>query len=214
MRYQQSYARGVPTSKVDEIGKARGRGTTVTFMPDPQMFKNNEFNFGTLLERLRELAYLNRGLRIIAEDKRDGAKETLEFKGGIAEFVKYLDENRNPLQSKPIYFATDRDGVPIEIALQYNDGYTDNIVTYVNNIHTIEGGTHLVGFKAALTRTLNNYAAKNKLFKNDKMSLSGDDVREGLTAVISVRVQEPQFEGQTKSKLGNSEVKGLSLIHI
>ena len=127
----------------------------------------------------------------------------------FAEFVKYLDENRTPLQSKPIYFSADREGVPVEIALQYNDGYTDNIVTYVNNIHTIEGGTHLVGFKTALTRTLNNYATKSKLFKNDKMSLSGDDVREGLTAVISVRVQEPQFEGQTKTKLGNGEVKGI-----
>ncbi len=209
MRYTQSYARGVPTTPVQEAGKARGRGTTTTFMPDSQIFKITEFNFDTLLERLRELAYLNRGLKIEAEDKRDGRKDTFEFKGGIAEFVKYLDENRTPLQSKPIYFAAEREGVPVEIAMQYNDGYTENIVTYVNNIHTIEGGTHLVGFKAALTRTLNNYAAKNKLFKNDKMALSGDDVREGLTAVISVRVQEPQFEGQTKTKLGNSEIKGI-----
>ncbi len=208
-RYEQTYRRGVPEGPVKELGRARGRGTTVTFMPDAQIFKNIDFVFDTLLERLRELAYLNRGLKIVAEDKRDGTQATFEFKGGIAEFVKYLDENRTPLQAKPIYFAVDREGVPIEIALQYNDGYTDNIVTYVNNIHTIEGGTHLVGFKAALTRTLNNYAAKSKLFKNEKMSLSGDDVREGLTAVISVRVQEPQFEGQTKTKLGNGEVKGI-----
>ncbi|MCC6475699.1 DNA topoisomerase (ATP-hydrolyzing) subunit B [bacterium] len=209
VRYEQTYRRGVADGPVRELGKARGRGTTVTFMPDQQIFKARDFNFETLIERLRELAYLNRGLKIVAEDKRDGAKDTFEFKGGIAEFVKYLDENRTALQGKPIYFELEREGVPVEVAMQYNDGYTDNIVTYVNNIHTIEGGTHLVGFKAALTRTLNNYAAKNKLFKNDKMSLSGDDVREGLTCVISVRVQEPQFEGQTKSKLGNSEVKGI-----
>jgi DNA gyrase subunit B len=209
IRYEQVYHRGIPQGPVKEMGKARGRGVTVTFMPDAQIFKHTEFNFDTLLDRLRELAYLNRGLIISAEDKRTGAKETFEFKGGIAEFVKYLDENRTPLQSKPIYFTADREGVPVEIALQYNDGYTDNIVTYVNNIHTIEGGTHLVGFKTALTRTLNNYATKSKLFKNDKMSLSGDDVREGLTAVISVRVAEPQFEGQTKTKLGNGEVKGI-----
>ena len=209
IRYQQTYKRGIPDGPVQEVGKARGRGTTTTFLPDAQIFKHTEFNFDTLIDRVRELAYLNRGLIIVAEDKRTGAKETFEFKGGIAEFVKYLDENRTPLQSKPIYFSADREGVPVEIALQYNDGYTDNIVTYVNNIHTIEGGTHLVGFKTALTRTLNNYATKSKLFKNDKMSLSGDDEREGLTAVISVRVQEPQFEGQTKTKLGNGEVKGI-----
>jgi DNA gyrase subunit B len=208
-KYRQEYRRGIPTGKVEEIGNGRGSGTTTTFMPDGEIFKTTEFNFGTLVDRLRELAYLNRGLHIIAEDKRDGSKEDFKFDGGISEFVTYLDETRASIHKGVIFFAQEREGVPVEVAMQYNDGYNENILTYVNNINTIEGGTHLVGFKSALTRTINNYAEKNKLFKNEKFQLSGEDVREGLTCVISVRVSEPQFEGQTKTKLGNSEVKGI-----
>ncbi|MBM3325080.1 MAG: DNA topoisomerase IV subunit B, partial [Calditrichaeota bacterium] len=201
--------RGVPTGGVERFEGATGTGTRTTFYPDPQIFKHRDFNFETVCQRLRELAYLNRGLRITAEDKRDGRKEVFQFDGGLVAFVRYLDETRTSIQGKPIYFEQEREGVPVEVAMQYNDGYTENIISYVNNINTVEGGTHLVGFKSALTRTLNSYAVKLSIFKNGKMSLSGDDVREGLTAVISVRVPEPQFEGQTKTKLGNSEVKGI-----
>jgi DNA gyrase subunit B len=208
-RFRQSYARGIPEGPMEKLGNARGRGTTVTFYPDGEIFKTTTFLFRTLIERLRELAYLNRGLIIVAEDKRDDVREEFDFKGGLAEFVSYLDENRTALHKKPVYFEAEREDIPVEVALQYNDGYSENIITYVNNINTVEGGTHLSGYKAALTRTLNNYAIKNKMFKNDKFSLSGDDVREGLTSVISIKVSEPQFEGQTKTKLGNGEVKGV-----
>ncbi|MBU0509028.1 DNA topoisomerase (ATP-hydrolyzing) subunit B [bacterium] len=208
-KWRQSYKRGAPDAPAQEVGPARGTGTTVCFMPDSQIFKNTEFNFATLIERLRELAYLNSGLRIIADDKRDGMKEEFQFDGGLSQFVKYLDENRTAVHKKVIAFSQEREGVPVEVAMQYNDGYSENIFTYVNNINTVEGGTHLTGFKAALTRTINNYAEKNKLFKKENFQLSGDDVREGLTAVLSVKVAEPQFEGQTKTKLGNGEIKGI-----
>jgi DNA gyrase subunit B len=208
-KYHQHYKRGIPVKPVEQNGAGRGTGTTVTFKPDPEIFKITEFSFGTLVERVKELAYLNRGLRIMAEDKRDGTKEDFKFDGGISEFVKYLDETRSPIHKGVIFFSQERENVPVEVAMQYNDGYNENILTYVNNINTVEGGTHLVGFKSALTRTINNYAEKNKLFKNEKFQLSGEDVREGLTSVLSVRVSEPQFEGQTKTKLGNSEVKGI-----
>ena len=209
-RFTQTFERGIPKGPMETLGKARGRGTTVTFFPDPDVFKTTVFQYRTLIERLRELAYLNRGLTIAAEDKREeDVKDEFNFRGGLAEFVEYLDENRTALHKKVVYFEAEREDVPVEVALQYNDGYSENIVTYVNNINTVEGGTHLSGFKAALTRTLNNYAVKNKMFKTDKFSLSGDDVREGLTAVISIKVSEPQFEGQTKTKLGNGEVKGV-----
>jgi DNA gyrase subunit B len=210
-RYVQHYERGEPTTPVECLeGKAGAEtGTRTTFYPDPQIFKHRDFDFETICQRLRELAYLNRGLKITAHDKRDGRKEVFQFEGGLVAFVRYLDETRTSIQGKPIYFEQEREGVPVEVALQYNDGYTENIISYVNNINTVEGGTHLVGFKSALTRTLNSYAVKLSVFKNGKMSLSGEDVREGLTAVISVRVPEPQFEGQTKTKLGNSEVKGI-----
>jgi len=208
-RYVQRYERGAATTGVEQQKGATGTGTRTTFMPDPLIFKHRDFNFDTICQRLRELAYLNRGLKIVAEDKRDGRREVFQFEGGLVAFVQYLDETRNSVQGKPIYFEQEREGVPVEVALQYNDGYTENIISYVNNINTVEGGTHLVGFKSALTRTLNSYALKLNIFKNGKMSLSGEDVREGLTAVISVRVPEPQFEGQTKTKLGNSEIKGI-----
>jgi len=209
--YRQSYARGIPTTPVEEVKDApkhKGNGTLTTFLPDTEVFKKTEFQFSTVCTRCRELAYLNPGLTAKVIDKRTNEKADFHFKGGLVEFLKYLDENRIALH-KPLSFTRERDGVPVDCALQYNDGYNENIISYVNNINTVEGGTHLVGFKTALTRTLNSYAVKNNLYKNEKFSLSGDDTREGLTAVLSVKVQEPQFEGQTKTKLGNSDVKGI-----
>jgi DNA gyrase subunit B len=206
--YFQEYRQGFPQKPVAEIGKAKKgeTGTKVTFMPDDEIFKVTKFKFDTLAERMRELAYLNKNITIKVVDERDGEEEIFHFKGGLIEFVKYLDETRASMH-KPVYIEGERDNTPIEISFQYNDSYSENIFSYVNNINTHEGGTHLVGFKTALTRTLNNYAAKNKLIKSDKITLTGDDFREGLTAVISVKVAEPQFEGQTKTKLGNSETK-------
>jgi len=207
--YFQEYKRGIPVKPVKEIGKAkRGEsGTKTTFMPDTEIFKATEFRFDTLEERMRELAYLNKNITISIKDERNGGEEkTFHFKGGLIEFVKYLDSARQALH-KTIYIEGEKDNTPIELAFQYTDSYAENIFSYVNNINTHEGGTHLVGFKTALTRTLNNYAYKNNLIKEGKISLSGDDFREGLTGVISVRVAEPQFEGQTKTKLGNSETK-------
>lgn len=208
-KYFQEYKRGVAVKPVREIGtvKKNVTGTTTTFKPDEEIFKVVKFKFDTLAERMRELAYLNRNITIKIKDERNGGEEeTFHFKGGLVEFVKYLDETREPLH-KTIYIEGERDNTPIEIAFQYSDSYTENIFSYVNNINTHEGGTHLIGFKTALTRTLNNYAAKNGLIKDGKIQLTGDDFREGLTAVISVKVAEPQFEGQTKTKLGNSETK-------
>ena len=207
--YFQEYKRGKPVKPVKEIGKVkRGeRGTTTTFFPDPEIFKVTEFRFDILAERMRELAYLNKNITIIIKDERNGGEEeTFHFKGGLIEFVKYLDASRQALH-KTVYIEGEKDNTPVEIAFQYTDGYSENIFSYVNNINTHEGGTHLVGFKTALTRTLNNYAYKNGLIKEGKITLTGDDFREGLTGVISVKVAEPQFEGQTKTKLGNSETK-------
>ncbi len=206
----QRYERGIPTSNVKEIGKSKQTGTRTTFMPDPQIFKNREFRFETLAERMRELAYLNRNLTIIIEDKRDGQREEFHFKGGITEFVSDLDKkaNRLAITKKLIYIEGEKDNTVVEIAFQYNNSYQENVFSYVNNINTHEGGTHLTGFRKALTRTFNNYAAKNDLLKSAKnLQLTGDDYREGLTAVVSVKVPEPQFEGQTKTKLGNSETQ-------
>ncbi|MCH6573612.1 MAG: DNA topoisomerase (ATP-hydrolyzing) subunit B [Bacteroidetes bacterium] len=207
--YFQEFKRGVPVAKVKEIGKARKNesGTKITFFPDPEIFNTTEFKFSTLAERMRELAYLNKTITIIIKDERNGGEEeTYHFKGGLVEFVQYLDENRQPLH-KTVYIEGIKDNTPVEIAFQYTDRYTENIFSYVNNINTTEGGTHLSGFKTALTRTLNNYAYKNKLIKEGKINLTGEDFREGLTAVLSVKVAEPQFEGQTKTKLGNSETR-------
>ncbi|MCK9424925.1 MAG: DNA topoisomerase (ATP-hydrolyzing) subunit B [Ignavibacteriaceae bacterium] len=206
--YRQEYERGVPSYKVKEIGTARKNesGTTVTFRPDKQIFKITKFKFDTIAERMRELAYLNKTITIIIRDEIENEEETFHFKGGLIEFVKYLDATREAFH-KTVYIEGEKDGTPIEVAFQYNSGYAENLFSYVNNINTHEGGTHLVGFKTALTRTLNNYAAKNGLIKSDKIQLTGDDFREGLTGVLSVKVQEPQFEGQTKTKLGNSETK-------
>ena len=207
--YFQEFRKGVPVAKVKEIGKAgkKETGTKITFFPDPEIFNTTEFKFSTLAERMRELAYLNKTITIIIKDERNGGEEeTFHFKGGLIEFVQYLDESRQPLH-KTIYIEGIKDNTPVEIAFQYTDRYTENIFSYVNNINTTEGGTHLSGFKTALTRTLNNYAYKNKLIKEGKINLTGEDFREGLTAVLSVKVAEPQFEGQTKTKLGNSETR-------
>ena len=207
--YFQEYKRGVPVKPVKEIGKAEKMrsGTKLTFIPDSEIFSTTEFKFDTLAERMRELAYLNKTITIKIKDERNGGEEeTYHFKGGMVEFVQYLDEKRQPLH-KTVYIEGEKDNTPVEIAFQYSNRYTENIFSYVNNINTTEGGTHLSGFKTALTRTLNNYAYKNKLIKEGKISLTGDDFREGLTAVISVKVAEPQFEGQTKTKLGNSETR-------
>ncbi|MDP3830613.1 MAG: toprim domain-containing protein, partial [Ignavibacteriaceae bacterium] len=206
--YFQEYRRGEPVSPVKEIGKTKKNesGTRVTFLADSEIFKSTKFKFDTLMERMRELAYLNKNISIKMRDERDGEEVLFHFKGGLIEFVKYLDEDRQPLH-KCVYIEGEKDNTPIEIAFQYNEGYSENIFSYVNNINTHEGGTHLVGFKTALTRTFNNYANKNNLVKDGKITLSGDDFREGITAVISIKVAEPQFEGQTKTKLGNSETK-------
>jgi len=208
--YYQKYKRGVPEGKVKVIGQAKKTGTKVTFFPDGQIFKNTVFKFETLEERLRELAYLNKDLTILFKDEREKDKqEEFHYKGGIVDFVKYLDESEKSIMGKPIFISGERESVQVEVAFQYNESYNDNTYTFVNNINTHEGGTHLEGFKAALTRTLNNFAAKNNLIKSDKITLTGDDFREGLTCVLSIKVPEPQFEGQTKTKLGNSEVKGI-----
>ncbi|MEL6822853.1 MAG: DNA topoisomerase subunit B, partial [Calditrichota bacterium] len=205
--YEQTYNIGVPDGPIKEIGKSKKTGTTTTFLADDTIFREVKYNFDTLAKRLRDLAFLNKGLKITLADKRgEGHSETFHYKGGISEFVRYIDTNRIALH-KPIYFESERDNVNVEIAFEYNDSFSENIFTYCNNVNTIEGGTHLSGFKSALTRTLNNYGNKNNLLKNAQ--LAGEDTREGLTAVISVKVAEPQFEGQTKTKLGNSEVKGI-----
>ncbi len=209
--YRQRFSRGKKLTELEKAGKAKGTGTTVSFRPDPQIFTELNYNFETLGNRLRELAFLTRGLLITLTDERGEAgphREEYHYKGGIIEFVTFLRGNRKPLHPKPVYLEASREEAEIELALQYDDGYNENTFTFVNNINTHEGGTHLTGFKAALTRTLNDYARKNNLLKKELDSLSGDDVREGLTAVLSVKVREPQFEGQTKTKLGNSEVRG------
>jgi len=213
-KHSQSYERGRPKTKVKKEGAAKKTGTIITFMPDKEVFKTAEFERDIISERLRELAYLNKNLEIILRDERENMEEELRFKykGGLSDFVKYLDEHNNPLHNKVITVNRENGEVPIDVALRYSNSYNDNILTFVNNINTIEGGTHLSGFRSALTRAMNSYATKNNLIKakkNEKITLSGEDFREGLTAIISVKVQEPQFEGQTKTKLGNSDVKGI-----
>ncbi|HLR50649.1 MAG TPA: DNA topoisomerase (ATP-hydrolyzing) subunit B [Candidatus Sphingobacterium stercoripullorum] len=211
----QSYKQGKPQGDVSVIGESDDTGTIVTFQPDPEIFTQTlVFNFDTLASRLRELAYLNKGIRLILTDERepeeDGSFRVENFysEGGLSEFVKFLDGNRAPLIPEPIYVEGIKNGVPVELALQYNESYAENVFSYVNNINTIEGGTHVSGFRRGLTRTLKSYADRSGLLKNLKVDVTGDDFREGLTAIISVKVAEPQFEGQTKTKLGNTEVMG------
>ena len=212
--YRQDYRIGDPQNKLKTTGKAKKTGTKVCFYPDASIFLTIDFEYDIIAERLRELAYLNSGLEIILKDERgeDGESDRFKFKGGLSDFVKYLDENNNPLHNKVITVQKENGQVPVDVAMRYGNTYNDNILTFVNNINTIEGGTHLSGFRSALTRAMNNHATKNNLIrakKNEKINLSGEDFREGLTAIISIKVAEPQFEGQTKTKLGNGDVKGI-----
>jgi len=207
--YLQKYHRGEPEADLSEVGRSTERGTRVTFKPDNQIFESREFSFDLLSQRLRELAFLNPGLHISIEDEREPAKRhDFHYEGGIVSFVEHLGLAKTPLHSKVIYLRGEKDGTEAEIALQWNEGYAENIYSFANNISTVEGGTHLIGLKAALTRTVNSYTIANGLLKKDQEGLQGEDIREGLTAVISAKVPEPQFEGQTKTKLGNSDVKG------
>ena len=209
--WQQKYSRGNILGDVTQIGESDGHGTKTWFKPDHEIFETTEFEFEILQSRLRELAFLNKGIRITLADKREGQEnvETYYYEGGIKEFVNYLNRNKDVLHPEPIYVEGEKDGIIAEVSLQYNDGYTENLYSFANNIDTIEGGTHLVGFKTAITRVINDYAKKFGHIKESDKNLSGDDVREGLTAVVSVKISEPQFEGQTKTKLGNSEVRGV-----
>ncbi len=207
MRFQ----RGEPVTELEVVDEAKDTGTSVTFKPDGDVFETVAFDYDTIASRMREFAFLNKGVRIVVQEDKleDPRKDVFQYDGGIREFVSYLNRTRTALHPEPIYVETQRQDVHVELAIQYTDSYTENIHTYANNIPTIEGGTHLIGLKASLTRTMNDYARKEGLLKERDTPLSGDDVREGLTAVLSVKLPEPQFEGQTKSKLGNSEIKGL-----
>ena len=207
--YEQEYRKGIPVTKLEQTGKTRKRGTKITFKPDTEIFTETVYSFDKLSERLREKAFLNKGIRITIRDEREEQERSHEFyyKGGIAEFVKHLNKNKNTLHDKPIYFEKTSDTLSIEVAIQYNDAYDEKVYSFANNINTVDGGTHLSGFRSAFTRTINAYAQSSGLAKNFKSSLTGDDVREGLVAVISVKLPQPQFEGQTKGKL-NSDVKG------
>ena len=207
--YYQRYDRGSPASELKVIGEAKNSGTKVTFKPDKQIFEITDFSFEKLSTRLRELAFLNKGVKISIVDERSGKSNIFQYEGGIVSFVQHLNENKNVLHEVPIYFEKTRDGTQLEVAMQYNDGYMENIFSFVNNINTQEGGTHLSGFKSAMTKTLNDYAKKNGFLKELEGGLGGEDAREGLTAIISIKIQNPQFEGQTKAKLGNSEVRGI-----
>jgi len=208
--HHQRYERGVPAGDLKVIGKADDTGTKVTFKPDGEIFEELVYNFDTLVQRLRELSFLNKGVKITLKDERNGQESVFQHDGGIIDFVKYLNKNKDVLHNEPVYFSGEKEEVNVEISLQYNDGYVENIFSFANNINTQEGGTHESGFKTALTRVVNDYARKYNILKENENNLSGEDIREGLTAIISVKVREPQFEGQTKTKLGNSEVRGIT----
>jgi DNA gyrase subunit B len=207
--YTQSYTRGVPNAPLEMVGKTRGKGTKVTFLPDDEIFEESEFSFDVIANRLRELAFLNSGVKINLIDERTGKQNEFFYKGGIVSFVEYINRNKKVLHKSPIFVSGAKEDCSVEVALQYNETYLDNIFAFANSINTTEGGTHLIGFRSALTRVFNNYATNNKIIKDGKESLRGEDLREGLACVISVKVKNPQFEGQTKTKLGNSEVRGL-----
>jgi len=206
--YQQHYQRGVPVTKLETIGNTKNTGTKITFKPDIEIFEELEFNQETLMQRLRELSFLSKGTEITYNDERTGQQRVFIHNGGIKDFVLYLNKNKTA-QHEPVYFEGIKDDIIVEVALQYTDGYVENSFSYVNNIHTIDGGTHETGYKTALTRVINDYGKKYNIFKNGITNLMGEDIREGLTSIISVKVPEPQFEGQTKTKLGNSEVRGI-----
>jgi len=210
--FRQRYERGIPKGNLKKAGKRKKTGTRITFKPDPEIFQETEFHYDILTHRMRELAFLNAGLKIDLVDERKGREKeaTFRYSGGLIDFVRYLNENRQTLHPKPIYMIDERENVRVEVALQYHDGYQEDLYSFVNTINTLEGGTHLTGFRSALTRTINNYSHNNNMMKNGaKYTLTGDDCREGLTAIISIQVPDPQFEGQTKTKLGNSEVRGI-----
>ena len=207
--FQQHYDRGVPAAPLAIVGKTKGRGTKITFKPDSEVFEILDLSWDILSQRLRELAFLNRGLKITLSDERTEKKQEFHYSGGIVSFVEHLNKNKTLIHPKPIYISGEKEDIIVEIALQYNDGYSETIYTFANNINTKEGGTHLIGFKSALTRTVNSYASSSGLMKDSKEGLSGDDIREGLTAIINVKLMNPQFEGQTKMKLGNSDIKGI-----
>lgn len=208
-RYVQRYARGVPEHDVKEVGPTEGTGTTTVFMPDAEIFETLDFNPDTITSRLRELAFLNKGVKIRFNDERTEKESVYQYDGGIISFVEHLNKLKDPLHKNVIYFEKEAGTTRVEVAIQYNLGYAETIFSFANNINTHEGGTHMSGFRSALTRTLNDYARKNNLLKGNEESLTGDDVREGCTAVISVRLVDPQFEGQTKTKLGNSDIRGV-----
>ncbi|TFG56728.1 MAG: DNA topoisomerase (ATP-hydrolyzing) subunit B [Methanomassiliicoccus sp.] len=201
--------RGIVTVPLREIGPAEGSGTTVTFMPDSEIFETTQFEYDTLAEKFKDLAYLNKTATITFKEVNSGKQDHFHFEGGIVEFVEDLNRNKTKLHEKPIYLTSEKDSIIVELAMQYTDGYAENIYSFVNNINTAEGGTHMVGLRSALTRAMNDYAKTNNFLKGGMESLSGDDVREGMTAILSIKIPEPQFEGQTKTKLGNSEVKGI-----
>ncbi len=207
--HSQRYARGLPTSEVSVVDSTSDTGTTVSFMPDAEIFEDTTFDFDMLSGRMREIAFLNRGLKIAISDERSEQSNTYKFDGGIVEYVQYINRNRTNLHEKPIYFQAEKNSVTVELSMQYTESYVESIYTFANNINTIEGGSHLVGLRAALTRTINDYAKKYNMLKPGSDALSGEDVREGLTAVLSIKLPEPQFEGQTKTKLGNSEIRGI-----
>ncbi len=208
-RYKQKFEIGIPNTEVEYISDTDETGTTITFMPDKTIFENVDFNYTTIKHRMRELAFLNKGIKIILEDKRNNIKDVFHFEGGIREFVQYLNSKKDKLHDDIIYTEGKKDKVIVEISLQYTDSYTENIFSFVNNINTIEGGSHLVGFKTSLTRVINDYAKKYGILKENDVAITGEDIREGITAVLSIKLPNPQFEGQTKTKLGNTEVRGI-----
>jgi len=207
--YRQIYERGVPKTDLEVIGETEETGTTITFKPDKEIFEETVFDYDVLAQRLRELAFLNKGINIKLIDERDGKEEAFNYEGGIISFVKYLNRNKEVLHDEPIYMEAKNTEYEVEVCMQYNDSYTENIFSFANNIDTREGGTHLVGFKAALTKVINDYARKYGIIKDNEKNLQGEDVREGLTAIVSVKLKNPQFEGQTKTKLGNSEMRSI-----
>ncbi|HEX9908201.1 MAG TPA: DNA topoisomerase (ATP-hydrolyzing) subunit B [Thermoplasmata archaeon] len=208
-QHYQRYEKGIPVSPIKEDGEAHGTGTCVRFKPDSTIFETTEFSYETISGRMREIAFLNRGLKVLVSEPKSNQSNTYKFDGGLVEYVQFMNRNKTCLHEKPIYIIIDKEGVSIEVGMQYTDSYVENIHTFANNINTVEGGTHLIGFRSALTRTINDYAKKSGLLKGNGDSLTGEDVREGLTAVLSVKLPEPQFEGQTKTKLGNSDIKGI-----
>ncbi|MBU7007558.1 DNA topoisomerase (ATP-hydrolyzing) subunit B [Phosphitispora fastidiosa] len=207
--YYQRFERGIPVTELTETGTSDSTGTKITFKPDPEIFEETVFEFSMLSQRLRELSYLNRGVKIVLKDEGAEFEKVFQHDGGIIDFVLHLNKNKDTVHPRPIYFSAEKDEVMVEIAVQYNDGYAESVFSFANNINTHEGGTHEAGFKTALTRVVNDYARKHNILKENDNNLSGEDIREGMTAVLSVKVREPQFEGQTKTKLGNSEVRGI-----